>query len=149
MSRPDRVSGRCYCGSVSVSADTAPRTVAYCHCADCRRLTGAPVAAFAAFLKGALRLAPEPAPAQQVTKGVKRCFCPDYGSPLAATFDYLPGQVYVPLGLLDQADDLQPDEHCHDAARLSWLHIADDRPRSQGSARGRLGTTKRTPETCG
>lgn len=43
------LTGRCYCGATTVQATLAPLTVAYCHCIDCRRVTGAQVAAFAAF----------------------------------------------------------------------------------------------------
>ena len=96
-----------------------------------------------------MRLDPEPETAPEVSQGVNRWFCPDCGSPLAATFDYLPGQVYVPLGLLDQAADLAPDQHCHDAARLPWLHIDDSAPRETASGRDRLNRAAKAPETCG
>ena len=43
------IAGRCYCGATTISATEAPQAIAYCHCGDCRRVTGAPVAAFAAF----------------------------------------------------------------------------------------------------
>ncbi|MEM6423293.1 MAG: GFA family protein, partial [Pseudomonadota bacterium] len=52
--------GRCYCGAITLEATAAPLTAAYCHCADCRRWTGAPVAAFAAFAADTVRLTPEP-----------------------------------------------------------------------------------------
>jgi hypothetical protein len=67
--------------------------------------------------------------------GVMRWNCPDCGSPLAASFDYLPGQIYVPIGLLDQAAALPPQLHSHKASRLPWLHIEDDLQRSASSAR--------------
>jgi len=57
---------------------------------------------------------------------------------LAACFDYLPGQVYIPIGILDQADHLAPKIHCHDDARLKWLHISDDLPRTGDTARAEL-----------
>ena len=43
------ITGRCYCGKTTIRASRPPQMVAYCHCQDCRRATGAPVAAFAAF----------------------------------------------------------------------------------------------------
>jgi len=38
--------GRCYCGAVEIEARGAPLDMGYCHCANCRRYSGAPVSAF-------------------------------------------------------------------------------------------------------
>lgn len=110
----------------------------YCHCSDCRRLTGAPVAAFAAFAPHEVDFFPSKGPRKSFTKGVDRWFCLDCGTQLAATYDYLPDQVYVPLGLLDQANELAPEGHGHTDSALPWLHIQDDLPRDTASSRDRL-----------
>ena len=70
--------------------------------------------------------------------GVFRWNCNQCGSPLAASFDYLPDQVYVPLGLIDQADELPPKVHCHVDSAYPWLHISDDLDRFGASGRNRL-----------
>ncbi|MEM6759302.1 MAG: GFA family protein [Pseudomonadota bacterium] len=115
-----------------------PHTVAYCHCGDCRRWTGGPVAAFAAFEQAVMQATPPLGQALQHTPGVERWSCPDCGSPLAAQFDYLPTQIYVPLAIFDQIDALPPALHCHSDAAPHWLHIADNLPRHHGSARDSL-----------
>ncbi|MEM9761172.1 MAG: GFA family protein [Pseudomonadota bacterium] len=138
------LNGRCYCGATTLTADASPLVVSYCHCEDCRRWTGAPLPAFVALPEGALTLTPEPHPFSAVP-GVKRWFCPRCGSPLAARFDYLPGQVYVPLGVVDQAAALAPELHSHADAALPWLHVADDLPRHSGSARDALNATSDHP----
>ena len=135
---PAPFTGRCYCGASRITADVAPDTVAYCHCSDCRRVTSSPLPAFAAFAEDAVTLVPDRGQAKEVTKGVSRWFCPDCGSQLKARFDYLPGQVYVPLGILDQADDLPPEVHCHNDSALSWLHVQDTAERIDGTARATL-----------
>ena len=132
------VTGRCYCGAVHLTATARPQTVTYCHCSDCRRLTGAAVPAFAAFAEEQLTFTPSKGPRSSATEGVSRWFCRDCGTPLAATFDYLPGQVYVPLGILDQIATLAPESHCHSDSAPAWLHIADDLPRDSASGRDRL-----------
>ncbi|MBY4894931.1 GFA family protein [Rhodobacteraceae bacterium N5(2021)] len=132
------MTGRCYCGGVQVNATARPQTVSYCHCSDCRRLSGAPVAAFAAFASADLRFTPSKGPRRSFSKGVDRWFCPDCGTQLAATYDYLLDQVYVPLGLLDQANTLAPESHGHTDSALPWLHIEDDLPRDGASSRVRL-----------
>ncbi|MGI3169270.1 GFA family protein [Pseudooceanicola sp. C21-150M6] len=127
------LSGRCYCGACSISAGPL-LTAAYCHCTDCRRVTGGPVAAFAAVAEGTVTVT---GPVRHVaaTAGVLRQFCGSCGSPLTARFDYLPGQVYLPVGVMDDPDALAPRLHAHAAARLCWLHIADDLPREAASSR--------------
>lgn len=115
-----------------------PQVVTYCHCADCRRSSGAPVAAFAAFAEEDLTITPEPDAWASAAPGSKRWFCTGCGSPIAARYEYLPGQVYVSLGLLDQADTLAPQGHAHADKALRWLHIDDALPRQTGSARETL-----------
>ena len=132
------ITGRCYCGASRVAADKAPETIAYCHCQDCRRVIGAPAPAFAAFDKEHLRLDPMRPAARPVNPGVTRWFCPECGSALMAQFDYLPDQLYVPLGILDQANALEPALHCHAESALSWVHMQSDIPQVSGSARTAL-----------
>ncbi len=70
--------------------------------------------------------------------GVERWTCPTCHAPLAAAFDYLPDQIYVPVGIIDQAETLVPEMHSHADSALPWLHIADDLPRADASAREAL-----------
>lgn len=121
---------------MTLSFHSEPKTVAYCHCADCKRWTGAPLPAFAAFGAGDIQgLNQDP---REHTPGVQRWNCAACGSPMAASFDYLPEQIYVPLGILDQAGALAPKLHCHAEHALPWLHLEDDLPRSKGSGRNAL-----------
>lgn len=132
------LTGRCYCGAVRITTDHAPETVVYCHCTDCRRVSGAPVAAFAAFARDTLKFEPGAPPPVSHAKGVRRWFCAACGSPLAAEYEYLPDQVYVPIGVLDQAAALKPRLHAHAASALPWLHIEDDLERADDSVRAAL-----------
>lgn len=98
------------------------------------------MAAFAAFRLDDLTFDPPLADGISVNPGVTRWFCRACGSPLAGQYDYLPGQIYVSLGLIDQADTLAPDRHSHAASAMPWLHIADDLPRDAASGREALGS---------
>ena len=70
--------------------------------------------------------------------GVERWNCAACGSPLAAWFPYLPDQVYIPIGIMEQADALPPQLHSHADSALPWLHIDDTVPRQSGTARDAL-----------
>ncbi len=76
-----------------------------------------------------------------VTPGVTRTFCASCGSSLTGRYDYLPDQVYISLGVIDQANELAPEIHSHAASRLTWLHIHDDLERLSTSARSKLKTS--------
>ncbi|MEO0938148.1 MAG: GFA family protein [Pseudomonadota bacterium] len=108
-------------------------TAAYCHCSDCRRITGAPVAAFGAY--ETVEIAPS-VESKSFVAGVERWACPECGSALAATYDYLPDQTYVPLGILE--DPPAPQMHSHTDSAVAWLHIDDDLPRHSASGRDAL-----------
>ncbi|MGF1477113.1 MAG: GFA family protein [Geminicoccaceae bacterium] len=135
---PAVITGRCYCGSTTISATRKPQAIAYCHCIDCRRFTGAPVAAFAAFDEAAVTFSPDEGHKVAVSPGVSRTFCSVCGSPLAGRFAYLPGQVYVAIGILDQANDLAPQLHAHEAQRLTWLPIDYSLERFSATSRSKL-----------
>lgn len=137
MSAP-QLTGRCYCGAVSLSAATGALTVTTCHCSDCRRLSGAPSNTFAAFNKTNLQFQPPLDAGVSHSPGVRRWFCQSCGTPLAATYDYLPGQTYVPVGLFDQVDTLVPESQSHTASRVCWVAIDDSIPQSEGSGRETL-----------
>lgn len=143
MTKPDdeaatEITGRCYCGATTIRATQPPQTIAYCHCIDCRRVTGAPVAVFAAFDETAVTFTPNEGRKVTANPGVARTFCAVCGSPLAGRYEYLPGQVYIPVGVLDQAGDLAPQLHAHESQRLAWLHIDDDLERFAKTSRARL-----------
>lgn len=123
---------------MTLQADVPPQVVTYCHCNDCRRLSGAPVAAFAAFPAEALLFSPDRGRHHCSTPGVERWACPSCGAQLSATYDYLPDQVYVPVGILDQASEFAPSHHSHVDCALPWLHLTDDLPRSAASGRDLL-----------
>ncbi len=136
------VSGRCYCGAIKIHATQRPHAVAYCHCSDCRRVTAAPVAVFAAFDEAAVSFTPDAGRSVSSSPGVTRTFCADCGSSIAGRYDYLPGQVYIGVGLLDQIDALGPTVHAHEAQRAKWLHINDNLERFPASARTQLNESK-------
>lgn len=138
--------GRCYCGAVTLRAASPPLITTYCHCSDCRRLTGAPVGAFSAFAEGAITASPGLGDPVEIRPGVTRWFCRSCGSQLAARYAYLPEQIYTPVGLWDQAAEFEPQSHSHMASALPWFHLQDDLPRHEASGRDRLNAASPLPE---
>lgn len=101
--------------------------------------------AFAGFAEGDIRLLPDEG--QRARGGTaQRTFCPDCGTPLTGRYSYLPGQVFVGVGLFDDPGALPPTGHAHAGHCLSWLRIDDDLPRAQGSDRERLDAADRNAQ---
>ena len=121
-----------------MSTTRPPITVAFCHCSDCRRWTGSPAPAFAAFDSEDLSAEPALGAPVITNLGVERWNCKHCGSPLAAAFEYIPDQIYIPLGLIDQADQLPVEIHCFSEKQLPWLHVIDYATRGIGTARDTL-----------
>ncbi len=91
------------------------------------------MAAFCGFGLSDLNISPDPGPSMSINAGVTRWFCRNCGSALVAHYDYLKEQVYVPIGILDQAPELKPQMHCFADAKMPWLHIDDDLERHTDS----------------
>jgi len=130
--------GKCYCGAVSFTISRMPNIVSYCHCEDCRRISGAPVAALAAFNEIDVEFTSSEGKRASINDGVSRSFCDKCGSPTAARFDYLPEQIYIPIGLFNRADLLEPELHSHAVKKLPWLKLEDSCPKFDHTSRSAL-----------
>ncbi len=120
--------GGCRCGAIRYQARGRPIWVAHCHCADCRKSTGAAFATYAGF------------PTAQVSftgkrqgfassPGVARTFCGTCGTPLAYESERWAGEVHILVCTLDDPARLTPKGHVYVAEQLPWVHLADKLPR--------------------
>lgn len=135
---PAILSGRCYCGAIEFITAQKPQSVVYCHCDSCRRASGAPVAAFAGLDEDKVSFIPNEGREISVNPGATRTFCSNCGSSLVGRYEYLPGKIFISLGVVDQAKDLVPELHCHESERLPWLQISDGLQRMTASGRAKL-----------
>lgn len=127
-------SGRCLCGAVRYKFDPdAVLWTGYCHCADCRRATGAPVTAYFGVRGTAWRWLGDDPAVHAFGPGTERFFCPRCGTPLARRSPRWPEEMHGLTGTLDEPEILPPKAHYNTAEQLGWLEIADDLPRHPGS----------------
>jgi|TARA_R100001369_G_scaffold80430_1_gene110801 hypothetical protein len=130
-------SGRCRCGKYRFRVFGEPFWVSYCHCSDCRKATGAPVAVFAGFKSDEVKLFGEKATTYKSIPEVKRLFCSRCGTPIGYQDARLPGEIYYYIGVLEEQSKVVPQLHAWISERLDWLSIADDLPRYQHFSRPR------------
>ena len=125
---PIMIRGSCHCGTVRFEIDEV-RALTHCHCANCRKLTGAAFASYAhveaekfRFVAGEdMTVAYESAPGS-FRHRCKVCGCLTPGhAPYLKT-------ISVPSGLLDDDPIARPRLHVFTSSRAPWWTIADDLP---------------------
>ena len=130
---PETVTGGCMCGAVRYEAIGEPMTVAYCHCASCRRHTGAPVVAWVAYESHQVRYSKGKRKIYNSSPGVERAFCGECGTPLTWEGESrrFAGKLITEfhISTLDDPLTYVPDRHWFDSERLAWFDIADSLPR--------------------
>lgn len=120
------LTGRCLCGAVRYAAYADPEAMAYCHCDDCRRVTGSAFGVSVCVPAWTLQVSGEVK--AFVTEGegghrTHREFCPICGSPL---FTRYPDKVYIKAGTIDNAEHLKPTRQIWTEMAVPWSRIPDD-----------------------
>jgi hypothetical protein len=121
------IEGGCFCGAIRFRIG-AVFDAGYCHCSICRRMTGAPMAAWANVPADQFERLQGTPKAHATSGRGRRYFCGDCGSALFWAEDGGP-YVSVGLGVLDDPEAVRPAVHMCQADRLSWFEVMDDLPR--------------------
>ena len=128
--------GGCLCGAVRYSIAGAIGPAGYCHCTDCRRVTGsafniaAPVPIVEFELAG--KVASHSHPAESGTM-LTRYFCAACGSPIYGSSPSHPDIVYVRAGSFDDPSVIRPEKQSWMRSRVAW---AEDPPTIQSFDKG-------------
>jgi len=121
--------GRCHCGAIRYEASGAPRHVALCHCTDCRRSSGAPMVAWAAFAESDVTVTQGNPKTVNSSGAAMRSFCADCGTGLFyRNAEMLPDIVDIQSATLDDPEALPPTVQIQTAERLGWMQHAHELP---------------------
>lgn len=113
--------GRCLCSEVRFLVRGQPRSVAYCHCAICRRVSGAPASVWATFAHDALQIVAGAARKYRSSPAAQRSFCGRCGSSLFFSYDTDPEEIDVLVGALDEPDRFAPSYHVFHTSHVRWF----------------------------
>lgn len=132
------LNGHCFCGNVSFSINGEMTWACYCHCQDCRRNCAAPIVAFLGvrltdFSWEMKDHRDEPAHYAS-SKGVKRFFCDQCGTPMAFQAEHYDGEIHLYAATLTNPDMFTPEFHVHYEEKLSWLSHEDSLHKYAASA---------------
>ena len=115
------ITGQCHCGAIRYRIDDAAPRHALCHCADCRRWSGAPLVGWLAVLESALTVSGCPAEYRS-SAFASRHFCSACGTGLFYRNPVtLPGLVDVQSGTLDHVEAIPPQMQMMLAEKVAWL----------------------------
>jgi hypothetical protein len=104
-----------------------PYNITHCHCADCRRSSGAAFVTWASFRRTEFRIT-QGEPRVIPWAGRLRSFCAACGTLL--TFMTAPAgdEIDVTVCTFDQPDLISPADHIWVEDRLPWIRLADGLP---------------------
>lgn len=124
------VTGGCLCGAVRYRYDGEIGSAGYCHCADCRKVSGS---AFGVSVRvaaaGFTIVSGQPrsfTKASDSGRPVTRFFCPDCGSPLYTLPPLHPEVVFIKAGSLDDPGLVRPERQAWTRSRVEWAEIDPD-----------------------
>jgi hypothetical protein len=125
------IRGSCLCGAVRFEVDKV-RSLIHCHCANCRKLTGAAFATYAHVDVDKFRLvAGEDMTVQyESAPGSFRNRCKVCGCLTPGKANYLT-TISIPAGLLDDDPQIRPRLHVFASSRAPWWSIRDDLPQHE------------------
>ncbi len=117
----EHLNGQCLCGAVEFKVHTAPSKIYQCHCSLCRKQSGAGSNSAFIVRQSQLSWAPDIGPVSSYVKasGFRSDFCSRCGSPVPNVIQNS-GYVWVPSGLLHNADKLEVVMHLFVGSKADW-----------------------------
>jgi hypothetical protein len=128
--------GGCLCGAVRYRIGGPVRNPCFCHCASCRRATGAAMVPWGTFAREAVHIVRGRLSEFRSSAEVSRGFCARCGTSLTYRHEARAGEIDVTLSTLDDPTLLPPRMHVWVADRLPWVVIGDALPQHPASGSG-------------
>ena len=123
--------GGCLCGAVRYEITGVVSDPCFCHCASCRRATGAPMVPWGTFARDAVRVVRGRLSEFHSSAQVARGFCARCGTSLTYRHEARPAEIDVTLATLDDPTRVAPVMHVWVKDRLPWVSIGDSLPRHE------------------
>ncbi len=122
--------GSCLCGGVRYQVNGPFEAMAYCHCVQCRKASGADFATNASVATEDFKLltGEELLSEFESSPGNFRVFCSRCGSPIMKKVTDKPGVIRLRLGCLEGDPGQRPVVHVFVSEKQSWTEIRDDLP---------------------
>jgi hypothetical protein len=125
-----KMRGSCLCGGLRYELTAPLQRVVHCHCAMCRKATGAAFRTRASVRTPEFRWTQGEAllGRHESSPGETRTFCTACGATLITLFRDHPELLGLALGTLDDDPRVRAVAHVHVASKAPWFEITDDLP---------------------
>jgi len=125
--------GQCACGSVEFEINQETLGTGFCHCKICRRCTGAPVFAWAAFPTESIVFTRDEPEYYRLSLIAEKGFCRKCGTHMVwrSLKPERGNYLAVSTAILDNPEDFAPTWHGGIESQMPWLQIHDDLPRTR------------------
>lgn len=129
MGDDHELTGGCHCGAIRYSMRRPVAHHALCHCADCRRSSGAPAVAWAMVPRDSVTVTAGEPIVYQSSQNAQRSFCGVCGTGLFYVNDtMLPGMIDIQSATLDDPGVLVLESQIQTAERIGWMKTIEDLP---------------------
>ena len=120
--------GSCLCGGVRFRIDGALAPIQVCHCGQCRKAQGGPLATNIPISADQVhwQAGRELLSQFESSPGKLRAFCSRCGSPVYSTRSSLPNVLRMRVGLLDEPLEVSIAFHQQVASRAAWWPAPSD-----------------------
>jgi len=122
--------GKCLCEGIQFSVAGSFGEVRYCHCSQCRRVTGSAFSANAKIsieswsISGGQELIQE----YESKPGIYRAFCSKCGTPVYSKLLSDPQNIRVRLGSFETVKEVNITGHVWVSSKAPWYSIVEDLP---------------------
>ncbi|RJF97904.1 GFA family protein [Noviherbaspirillum saxi] len=123
--------GGCFCGQIRYEADGTPCNETSCHCAICRRTTGAAFVTWFSMRRAQFRIVSGEPKRFKSTANATRSFCAVCGTQLTFETEDYPDEIDVTTCSLDDPESVPPKDHTYTRSRLGWIKLSDQLPQHQ------------------
>lgn len=112
--------GGCQCGAVRFEVVGTPKFVSNCHCASCRKATGAAFSTWVGFNEDRVRWSTDEPSFYASSTGVKRGFCATCGAPITYASDKWPRETHFLIGMFNDPTAFSPRKDVFTEDALAW-----------------------------
>jgi hypothetical protein len=124
----DTLEGRCFCGTVRFEVGGPEKFACFCYCESCQRAAGAPVVAWATYVRASFRVTHGAMCWRQSSPGVTRGHCAACGSAITYENESRRGEIDVSANCLDDPTAPIFRAHIWTADKQPWFEIGDELP---------------------
>ncbi len=117
----------CHCGQLRVAVPGPTTAVVACHCTDCQKRSGSPFGVAAYYPHEDVKIDGEAKRFSRATAAggiFEQFFCPQCGVTVLMRGAKNPDVTGIPIGLFDDAHEMQPVRSVWEDRKHSWVDIA-------------------------